>query len=1126
MQEGLREEEEQVREGQEGKESRPQREGKVMTAHFKQSLALALTLVLAALAFATASAQAAAGPEWKLTAVPTPTNLVPGGSRNGYLISATNVGAGSTDGSTITLSDVLPAGITATKVTSFDAYAEAEGVMSCTPAPTTEPTCAYAATVDPGDTLILALEVEVPGGLLGGIPGNVLDAAAVSGGGAAGVARSAPTTVSSTPAGFGVAPGSVVSALSSQQAGAHANYTTNFTLNTSSYDEPAGTVKNFRFDLPPGLVGNTVGLARCTMQNVTEIVVQPSGCPENAIVGMATVALGGARPEQATPKIFTTPVYAITPAPGEPVAFAFDAISFPVRLDTSILSDGNYAARVTVPDLTEAAADLFTSLTIWGVPADHNGPGPDQWIGREQGARPFGGHGIGEPRVPLLSNPQQCDEPLTVTMAVDPWEDPGAFQSLSSPVGTLSGCGLLPFTASASMLPDTLQAGAPAGYSLDLKVPQSTGPDALATPNVKRVVATLPLGTVISPSAADGLGVCSDAAFYGPTRGSQEPAAPGACPRDAQVGTVQIKTPALEEPLTGQVYLAEPQCGVCTPEDAQDGRMVRLFVQVVGEGESGIVVKLEGRGEIDQQTGRITTVFENNPQLPFSEFKLSLGGGERATLANPRTCGPASTTLDLTPWSTPFTPDFSPTSTFVPTGCYGAQFNPSFTAGTTSNAAGGFSPFTVAFGRSDVDQFLSGVQMRFPPGLLASVASVPQCAEPQAAQGICGAGSLIGHVTAETGPGADPYLVEGGQVFLTGPYNGAPYGLSIVVPAKAGPYTLAGTTGNGTVVVRAAIAVDPKTAALTVTSGVGGDSIPRTLDGIPLQLRLVNVTVDRSNFTFDPTNCNPHAIAATLSSGEGASSRAASSFQITNCAALAFKPGFTVATAGKTSKANGASLDAKVVYPKAAPGTQANIASVKVDLPKQLPSRLTTLQKACTAAVFNANPASCPASSVVGVVRASTPVLESMLTGPVYFVSHGGEAFPALEVILQGDGVRVDLTGATFISKAGITSSTFATVPDVPISSFELYLPEGRYSALAANLPAKAHGSFCGQTLTMPTAFVAQNGTVIHESTRIGITGCAKAKPKAKPRKKRAKAGEVRGAREAGARNGDRRAGR
>jgi hypothetical protein len=596
---------------------------------------------------------------------------------------------------------------------------------------------------------------------------------------------------------------------------------------------------------------------------------------------------------------------------------------------------------------------------------------------------------------------------------------------------------------------------------------------------VKKVVASLPQGTVISPSAADGLGDCSNEQF------GLHSGVPGGCPRDSQVGTVRIKTPALEEDLTGDVYLATPECDVCSPQDAQDGKMVRLFVQVVGEGESGIVVKLEGTAQINQQTGQVTTTFNENPQLPFDEFELKLEGGERATLANGRACGPETTKVDLTPWSTPYTPDAVPTSTFdLNENCFAPQFNPTFFAGTTSNQAGNFSPFTLSFGRKDSDEFLNGLQVRMPPGLLGMLSKVSLCPEPQASTGTCGPESRIGETTVETGPGADPFLVTGGKVFITGPYKGAPYGLSIVVPAKAGPYTLSGTTGLGTVVVRSAINVNPETSALTVTA----DPLPTELDGIPLQLQLVNVTINRPEFTFNPTNCNKLTLGATMTSTQAASVNTNSSFQVTNCGAMKFKPTFKVSTSGKTSRKNGASLDARLTYPAGAQGTQASISKFKVDLPRQLPSRLTTLQKGCPAATFAANPASCSSGSIVGVAKVSTPVLRSELTGPVYFVSHGGEQFPNLVIVLQGEGVRVDLVGDTFISKAGITSTTLNTVPDVPFSSFELYLPEGPGSALAAN------GNLCTSNLQMPTAMVAQNGLEIHNSTKIAVTGCPKAK--------------------------------
>ena len=311
-----------------------------------------------------------------------------------------------------------------------------------------------------------------------------------------------------------------------------------------------------------------------------------------------------------------------------------------------------------------------------------------------------------------------------------------------------------------------------------------------------------------------------------------------------------------------------------------------------------------------------------------------------------------------------------------------------------------------------------------------------------------------------------------------------------MVSAIAGPFNL------GTVVVRAAIDVNPLTAQITITSG----SLPTILDGVPLQVKTVNVTVDRPGFMFNPTNCSPAGVIGTLAGTQGATVSVSRPFQAANCAALPFKPKFTAATVGKASKAGGASLLVRVASKggpssnPAAPG-EANIKSVKVDLPKQLPSRLTTLQKACTATQFNTNPAGCPKESDVGTATAKTPVLAQPLSGPAYLVSHGGASFPDLEIVLQGEGITLILDGATNIKK-GITSSTFRTVPDAPILSFELKLPTGRYSILGTDLPESAKYKLCGQTLQMPTEITAQNGTVVKQTTKIAIEDCAKAKQK------------------------------
>ena len=429
-------------------------------------------------------------------------------------------------------------------------------------------------------------------------------------------------------------------------------------------------------------------------------------------------------------------------------------------------------------------------------------------------------------------------------------------------------------------------------------------------------------------------------------------------------------------------------------------------------------------------------------------------------------------------------------------------FAPSLTAGSTTDQAGGYSSFSLLLQSGDDQQRISKLQFRAPPGLSGMISKVPLCGEAAANAGTCPAASQIGHTVVAAGPGPYPLVVpEAGQppaaIYLTEKYEGAPFGLSIVVPVVAGPFTLE------TQIVRAKIEVDPHTAQITVTT----NAFPQMIAGIPTDLRTIDAVIDRPGFIFNPTNCTPTAFTGTATSTEGATAPLAYRFQVGSCQSLKFNPDFKVTTAAKTSKANGASLSVKILYPTGTlpdnqASSQANIASVKVDLPKQLPSRLTTLQKACTAAVFEANPASCPAASVVGHATAITPQLPVPVTGPAYFVSHGGEAFPSLIVVLQGYGITIDLVGTTFISKQGITSSTFKQVPDVPITSFELVLPQGKYSALTSNLPAKDRYSFCTSKLAMPTAFTAQNGAVIHQSTKISVIGCPPTRAKAKKQTK------------------------
>ena len=743
--------------------------------------------------------------------------------------------------------------------------------------------------------------------------------------------------------------------------------------------------------------------------------------------------------------------------------------------------------------------------------------------------------GSGENRKPFLTLPSGCTGPLWSSISVDSYQAPGHYVGRSEPTRNASGepvrmtgCSKLTFPAAITVAPDVSNASSSSGLAVGVHVPQTAAlnPEGVGESSLRDTTVALPAGVTINPAGANGLQACSEslAGFTGFTEFNPEfeqgtqwatfsPEAIDSlqqgvnfCPDGAKIGTVKIKTPLLPNALEGAVYLA-------SQNENPFGSLVAMYM-MVEDPVSGSTVKLAGevrlcenRGEIlkgvtCQAPGQIVTTFENTPDLPFEELELHFFGGERAPLSTPSRCGTYTTQASFTPWdgnsavktSSSFQIEHGPNGD----PCPGASlpFNPSLTAGTTSNQAGGFTPFTMTMSREDGQQNLQAISLKMPAGLSGLLTGVELCGEAQANTGTCGPNSQIGETIVSVGVGSDPFTVTGGKVYLTGPYKGAPFGLSIVNPAKAGPYNL------GQVIVRAKIEVNPVTADLTITSDNEGPyKIPTIIDGIPLQIKHVNVTINRSGFTFNPTNCNAMGITGSLDSTEGGADALSVPFQATNCAVLGFKPGFKVSTSGKTSRANGASLSVKLTYPKAPFGSQANIKSVKVDLPKQLPSRLTTLQKACPAKTFEANPAGCPAASIVGHGKAITPLIPVPLSGPAYFVSYGGAKFPELVVMLQGYGVTLDLHGETFISKAGITSSTFHTVPDAPVGSFELVLPQGKYSALAAN------GNLCKSTLKMPTAFTAQNGATIKQSTPISVTGCppARAKHKAKKAGKRHK---------------------
>lgn len=834
-------------------------------------------------------------------------------------------------------------------------------------------------------------------------------------------------------------------------------------------------VKDVTVHLPVGLEGNPTAYPTCTAEDLTqpspnrltgEDYVIPD-CPENSQVGVAHVMMGGQISG-------FQPVFNMPPPPGAATQLGFNFGGAVVVLD-AYLRPGDHGIDIVSRDTTTTVPVTDVTVSIWGDPAAHI---HDRYrdlclaSGIWRGANNLV-CSSSEPDKAYLRMPTSCSgEGLVFGAESNTYAHPDQYSKAGFTGPTLTGCERVPFSPTIYVKPTGTAANSPTGVAVQLQVPQNSNSAGLAEGDLKKAVVTMPEGMALNPSSADGLQACDDAHLK---LGSGEPAD---CPDASKVGTVLLHTPLLENPIEGFVWLRTQNSS-----DPTSGEMFRLAIELRDD-RHGIDIKLPGGVVANPKTGRLTTTFDNAPQLPFSDMTLHFKSGARAPLTTPFSCQAQTTEADLYPWARPDTPvhtnmTFQLTSGPEGLPCSASRpFNPGFNAGVTSVQAGAFTPFLTTFSRKDVDQSMQRVSVKMPKGLLGSLIGLPLCGEAQANAGTCSSDSQIGSVTAGAGDGPTPFYVTGGHVYMTGPYKGAPFGLSVVVPAKAGPFDL------GTVVVRAKVEVDIHTAQLTVTT----DPLPQIVGGVPVNLRLVNVTIDRPNFTYNPTDCNPSEVSGSMTGGEGASAALSENFQVTNCGALSFKPKFSVSTSGKTSRIDGASLDAKLSYPRGPQGTQANIAKVKVSLPKQLPSRLKTLQKACPAETFEANPAACPAASRIGTATASTPVLPVPMNGPVYFVSHGGQAFPDLVVVLQGYGVTIDLVGNTFISK-GITSTTFKQIPDVPVGSFELKLPQGPNSALAAN------GNLCTSKLKMPTTFVGQDGAETHTNTPIGVTGCTRRKP-------------------------------
>jgi hypothetical protein len=926
---------------------------------------------------------------------------------------------------------------------------------------------------------------------------------------AASSASAAPFGLSSFGVTFTDQSGSIVT-----QAGSHPfAMTTTFTVNTEA--RPGGGVqvpaefKDLEVSQIPGFVGNPTAVPPCQASDFLTRVFNSEGknipnCPDDSAIGVILVEITNVK--GLSP--FWSSVYNLEAPPGKAAKIGLWADGVPVTLELGVSEKPPYEIIGGPQSVSQVLEIVATKLILWGVPAD---PVHDPIRGKcagGAGAEPtsLGNCPSDVPVKPFLTLPRSCGAPAATSYALDSWQNPGArlpdhTPDLADPnwvTGSVgmeaqTGCADLVFNPDFKTRPTEAAAESPTGLDADLDVsdPGLTEPDGIAGSDIEKAVVTLPAGITTNPSVAAGLMTCNLPQYEEERLGGS-----GGCPEASKIGTVEVESPLLEvagggalRTLHGRIYVAKQR------ENPFDSLLA--IYMVIEEPELGIFIKIPGHVEPDAATGQLTTTFADLPQLPFSHFHLHFRAGRRAPLVTPATCGTYSAEAALYPYANPGQPvHITPTFT-ISAGANGGPCaanvaelpnTPSFSAGSVDQTAGAFSPFVLRLGREDGSQQLRRITTTLPPGLLAKLAGIPYCSEGGIAQAAgrtgegqgalersspsCPQASEVGTVTVAAGAGPEPLYVSG-HAYLAGPYDGAPLSLEIVTPAIAGPFDL------GVVAVRTALRVDPITSQVTAIS----DPIPTILHGLPLDVRSVAIDMRRPHFTLNPTNCEPMALGASVTTTVGQTAVLGNRYQVANCGALKFKPKLKISLKGSTKHTGHPALKAVVTYPRQ--GAYANIARAQVNLPHSEFLDQGNLNKTCTKPVLLAG--NCPKSTVYGKVKAWTPLLDKPLQGKVYLVGGFGFKLPALVAELNGQ-IRVLLVGKVDSGKNKGIRNTFELVPDAPVERFVLEMKGGKKYGLLENSE-----NLCERQQRGIARFRAQNGRVLQWKPKIA-NGCKKGK--------------------------------
>jgi hypothetical protein len=868
------------------------------------------------------------------------------------------------------------------------------------------------------------------------------------------------------------------------QAGAHPQTLTtevNFNLGPGSPGEPGvpfsdGDVRDLEIGLPPGLIENPAAVPQCTLSafhtprhSPYEESLSGESCPDRTQIGTVEV-----RSSFAGGSTRTFGVFNLDPPPGAPSELGFNVYGAPITFIPHVRQDdGEYGLSLLAEDIRQLVSINGLTLTIWGTPwgVAHNAQRGNCLKETEPG---FGWAkcSVGPPKlnppVAYLTLPTACEGPLVFTARATSWQQPASVtRSFSGQ--SLEGCKSLEFAPETRGLLTDPRASSASGFDFNLNVDNSgfLSPQRLAPSPVRKAVVTLAPGMTINPSVGAGLGVCTLAQYAAETVSSP----PGAgCPNVSKIGDFTVDSPLFEKTVDGSLFLAAPY-------DNPFGALIGVYL-VAKNSDRGILVKVAGGLEADPASGRLTATFEDLPQLPYTNLKIHFREGQRSPLATPSACDTFTTEADMSPWRAPGTIRHTSSSFAIGAGvdggpCPSAQipFAPRAQAGTLNSNAGSYTPFYLHLTRTDGEQEITSYSATLPPGLTGKIGNLPYCSDAaieaakhrggfeEAASPSCPSATEIGHTIAGYGLGPVLNYAPGG-LYLAGPFNGSTFSVVAIDSATVGPFDL------GTVVIRSAIRVDPRTAQVSIDSA-GSDPIPHILRGIPIHLRDVRVYISRPGLTLNPTRCDRFSVASTLSgSGQSfgnpaddTSAIATSPFQVFNCGALGFKPKLTLRLKGDTARASYPSLRAEV---RTRPG-DANFASAAVALPPSEFLAQNHIDTICTRGQFARE--ACPGGSVYGRVRAFTPLLDQPLEGNVYLRA-SDNPLPDLVAALRGGGkgIAIDVAARIDSVKGGLRG-TFDVLPDAPFTRFVMTLRGGKHGLLVNAENTCAAPQFANATL-------------------------------------------------------------